>query len=152
MPDLSSFSLASTVAAILGIAVGVTCPAIAMGWAISRALDALEEPDHGEAVGRLLRHLENNREQTAGLIADLLARREQWLSRLLQADCREELEAALEERGCRVGEPEWREERSVYEQMALEEEFETEIPDEEAEKITTVQLAIDYIAERKAST
>ncbi len=29
--------------------------------------------------------------------------------------------------------------------MALEEEFETEIPDEEAEKITTVQLAIDHI-------
>ncbi|MGI9251084.1 MAG: acyl carrier protein [Pseudohongiellaceae bacterium] len=29
--------------------------------------------------------------------------------------------------------------------MALEEEFETEIPDEEAEKITTVQLAIEYI-------
>ncbi|MFT7560344.1 MAG: acyl carrier protein [Flavobacteriales bacterium] len=31
--------------------------------------------------------------------------------------------------------------------MALEEEFETEIPDEEAEKITTVQLAINYINE-----
>jgi len=29
--------------------------------------------------------------------------------------------------------------------MALEEEFETEIPDEDAEKITTVQHAIDYI-------
>ena len=29
--------------------------------------------------------------------------------------------------------------------MALEEEFETEIPDEEAEKITTVKEAIDYI-------
>ena len=29
--------------------------------------------------------------------------------------------------------------------MALEEEFNTEIPDEEAEKITTVQQAIDYI-------
>ena len=29
--------------------------------------------------------------------------------------------------------------------MALEEEFECEIPDEEAEKITTVQLALDYI-------
>jgi acyl carrier protein len=29
--------------------------------------------------------------------------------------------------------------------MALEEEFETEIPDEEAENITTVQLAIDYV-------
>ena len=29
--------------------------------------------------------------------------------------------------------------------MALEEEFELEIPDEDAEKITTVQQAIDYI-------
>ena len=29
--------------------------------------------------------------------------------------------------------------------MALEEEFETEIPEEEAEKITTVQQAVDYI-------
>lgn len=29
--------------------------------------------------------------------------------------------------------------------MALEEEFETEIPDEKAEQITTVQGAIDYI-------
>ena len=31
--------------------------------------------------------------------------------------------------------------------MALEEEFDTEIPDEEAEKITTVQQAISYISE-----
>ena len=30
--------------------------------------------------------------------------------------------------------------------MALEEEFETEIPDEDAEKITTVQQATDYIS------
>ena len=29
--------------------------------------------------------------------------------------------------------------------MALEEEFETEIPDDEAEKITTVKEAIDYV-------
>ena len=29
--------------------------------------------------------------------------------------------------------------------MALEEEFDTEIPDEDAEKIATVQNAIDYI-------
>ena len=35
--------------------------------------------------------------------------------------------------------------------MALEEEFETEIPDEEAEKITTVKNAIDYaVANPKA--
>ena len=32
--------------------------------------------------------------------------------------------------------------------MALEEEFETEIPDEDSEKITTIQQAIDYIAAR----
>ena len=29
--------------------------------------------------------------------------------------------------------------------MALEEEFECEIPDEDAEKITTVQQAMDYV-------
>ena len=29
--------------------------------------------------------------------------------------------------------------------MALEEEFETEIPDEDAEKLSTVQEAIDFI-------
>ncbi len=32
--------------------------------------------------------------------------------------------------------------------MALEEEFETEIPDEEAEKITTVKETIEYIVEK----
>ena len=30
--------------------------------------------------------------------------------------------------------------------MALEEEFDTEIPDEDAEKITTVQEAIDFVS------
>ncbi len=36
--------------------------------------------------------------------------------------------------------------------MALEEEFEIEIPDDAAEKITTVQEAVDYISDRlKAS-
>jgi len=34
--------------------------------------------------------------------------------------------------------------------MALEEEFDTEIPDEEAEKITTVQLAVDYVKAHSA--
>ena len=32
--------------------------------------------------------------------------------------------------------------------MALEEEFDIEIPDEEAEKITTVQQAIDFVTSR----
>lgn len=35
--------------------------------------------------------------------------------------------------------------------MALEEEFETEIPDEEAEKISTVQTAIDYVTAHSKS-
>ena len=34
--------------------------------------------------------------------------------------------------------------------MALEEEFEVDIPDEAAEKITTVQSAVDFIKEAKA--
>ncbi len=34
--------------------------------------------------------------------------------------------------------------------MQLEEEFGIEIPDEDAEKITTVQSAVDFIAESKA--
>ncbi|MGI2904045.1 acyl carrier protein [Tolypothrix sp. VBCCA 56010] len=32
--------------------------------------------------------------------------------------------------------------------MALEEEFDIEIPDEAAEKITTVQQAVDYISKK----
>ncbi len=35
--------------------------------------------------------------------------------------------------------------------MALEEEFECEIPDEEAEKISTVQQAIDYVKSHASS-
>jgi len=35
--------------------------------------------------------------------------------------------------------------------MALEDEFGIEIPDEEAEKITTVQLAIDYAVANQKS-
>ena len=34
--------------------------------------------------------------------------------------------------------------------MALEEEFEVDIPDEAAEKITTVQSAVDFITKAKA--
>ncbi|MEE8639531.1 MAG: acyl carrier protein [bacterium] len=33
--------------------------------------------------------------------------------------------------------------------MALEEEFDIQIPDDEAEKITTVQQAVDYIVNKK---
>jgi acyl carrier protein len=36
--------------------------------------------------------------------------------------------------------------------MALEEEFGTEIPDEDAEKITNVQQAIDYIKAHQQKT
>lgn len=36
--------------------------------------------------------------------------------------------------------------------MALEEEFETEIPDEDAEKITTIQQAVNYISSHLESS
>ncbi len=55
MPDLSSFTLASTVAAIIGMAFGVMLPAFAMGWAISRALDALaRQPEAERSIMRTL--------------------------------------------------------------------------------------------------
>jgi F-type H+-transporting ATPase subunit c len=55
MSDLSTFSTLSTVAAIGGIAIGVLAPAIAMGWSISRALDALaRQPEVERSIMRTL--------------------------------------------------------------------------------------------------
>lgn len=55
MTDLSTFTLASTVFAIMGIALGVMLPAIAMGWAISRAMDALaRQPEAEKSIMRTL--------------------------------------------------------------------------------------------------
>jgi F-type H+-transporting ATPase subunit c len=55
MPELSTFTLASTLAAIAGIAIGVMLPAVAMGWAISRALDALSrQPEAERSIMRTL--------------------------------------------------------------------------------------------------
>jgi F-type H+-transporting ATPase subunit c len=47
--------MASTLAAIAGIALGVMLPAVAMGWAISRALDALSrQPEAERSIMRTL--------------------------------------------------------------------------------------------------
>jgi len=55
MTDLSIFSMVSTIAAILGISLGVMLPAIAMGKAISHALDALSrQPEAERAIMRTL--------------------------------------------------------------------------------------------------
>jgi len=55
MPDLATLTLASTVTAIIGIAIGVMLPAFAMGWAISRALDALSrQPEAERSITRTL--------------------------------------------------------------------------------------------------
>jgi F-type H+-transporting ATPase subunit c len=55
MPQLPLFVIASTVAAVLGMALGVMLPAVAMGWAISRALDALaRQPEAERAIMRTL--------------------------------------------------------------------------------------------------
>jgi F-type H+-transporting ATPase subunit c len=55
MSDLSTFALVSTVAATVAIALGVVLPAFAMGWAISRALDALSrQPEAERSIMRTL--------------------------------------------------------------------------------------------------
>ena len=55
MPDLSNFALVSTVAAVFGIAIGVLLPALAMGRAISSALDALSrQPEAERSIMRTL--------------------------------------------------------------------------------------------------
>lgn len=55
MTDMTWFTLASTVAAVLGIAIGVILPALAMGRAISSALDALSrQPEAERSIMRTL--------------------------------------------------------------------------------------------------
>ena len=55
MSDLSSFVSDSTMMALLAIGIGVMGPAIAMGWAISRALDALaRQPEAEKSITRTL--------------------------------------------------------------------------------------------------
>ncbi len=55
MPDMSTFTLASTVVAVAGMALGAMLPAFAMGWAISRALDALSrQPEAERSIMRTL--------------------------------------------------------------------------------------------------
>ncbi|MDF2155773.1 ATP F0F1 synthase subunit C [Vibrio sp. CAU 1672] len=55
MPELSTFALTSTAVAILGISIGVMLPAFAMGWAVSRAMDALaRQPEAERAIMRTL--------------------------------------------------------------------------------------------------
>lgn len=55
MSELSSFLTASTIMALLAIGIGVLGPAIAMGWSISRALDALaRQPEAEKSITRTL--------------------------------------------------------------------------------------------------
>ncbi|MDG6773824.1 ATP synthase F0 subunit C [Thiomicrorhabdus sp. ZW0627] len=55
MVDISTFVTSSTVVAVLGISIGVAFPALAMGWAISKALDALSrQPEAESSIMRTL--------------------------------------------------------------------------------------------------
>ncbi len=55
MNDMTLFATASTVAAALAVALGVFFPALAMGRAISQALDALaRQPEAEKAISRTL--------------------------------------------------------------------------------------------------
>lgn len=55
MSDMTWFATASTVAAALAVAIGVFFPALAMGRAVSQALDALaRQPEAEKAITRTL--------------------------------------------------------------------------------------------------
>jgi len=55
MPDITWFTLGSTIAATIAIAIGVMFPAIAMGRAISSALDAIaRQPEAERSIMRTL--------------------------------------------------------------------------------------------------
>jgi F-type H+-transporting ATPase subunit c len=55
MSSITWFSLASTVAVALAVAIGVIAPAFAMGRAISQALDALaRQPEAEKTITRTL--------------------------------------------------------------------------------------------------
>lgn len=55
MTDLTTFVEISTATAVIAIALGVSMPAIAMGWAISRAMDALaRQPEAERSIMRTL--------------------------------------------------------------------------------------------------
>ena len=55
MNDLTTFVEISTATAVIAIALGVSMPAIAMGWAISRAMDALaRQPEAERSIMRTL--------------------------------------------------------------------------------------------------
>ncbi len=55
MSEMNWIVLASTVVAVLGIAIGVLLPALAMGKAISSALDALSrQPEAEKSIMRTL--------------------------------------------------------------------------------------------------
>jgi len=55
MTDLSEFVQLSTISAIFGTALGALGPAIAMGWAISRAMEALSrQPEAEHSIMRTL--------------------------------------------------------------------------------------------------
>lgn len=55
MSDIASIVLGSSIAAIIGVALGVMLPALAMGKAISSALDALSrQPESERSIMRTL--------------------------------------------------------------------------------------------------
>ena len=55
MPDMSTFTLGSTIVAVLGMTLGVMLPALAMGWSISKALEALSrQPEAEKSIMRTL--------------------------------------------------------------------------------------------------
>ncbi len=63
--------------------------------AAEKVLGLLNGKDFREDIGRLLAHLDNNVGAAAGLLADMLAKRDQWLRKTGSAPTRAELESVF---------------------------------------------------------
>jgi ATP-dependent helicase/nuclease subunit A len=65
--------------------------------AARRTLLHIDHPEYGAGITHLLRHLDNDARRARNLIADMLSRREQWITLAVQAgeDARRPLEEAL---------------------------------------------------------
>ena len=63
--------------------------------AATSTLALLDTREHGDAVARLLSHLDNNKASATSLLAGMLAKRDQWLRKTGGAPKRADLEAAF---------------------------------------------------------
>jgi ATP-dependent exoDNAse (exonuclease V) beta subunit len=64
--------------------------------AARRTLELIEEEEYAEPIGRLWRHLDNNQARLTKLLAEMLARRDQWLRHVVDSGERARLREGYE--------------------------------------------------------